>query len=230
MLPRLEVPTYTLTLPSTKAQVVFRPFLVNEHRQLMMVTGSDAVDQLRVVKDLIRVCTFEKLNVDKLPNFDIEYIFLNLRAKSINETVKLVVTCECGHQQDASVDLTSVAVNEAEGHTNKISLTDTIGIQMKYPTGDDIAEIRDSATMENTFKLMTNCIGGVYDQQNYWSMEDQTPEEIETFISSLTKAQFDKIENFFITMPVLSHTLKFKCESCGLDNEVMMRGLASFFA
>lgn len=229
-LPRLEVPTYTLVQPSTKKQIVFRPFLVNEHRQLMMANGSSATEQLRIVRDLIHVCTFEKLDVDKLPNFDIEYIFLNLRARSISETVNLIVTCGCGHQQETTVDLTTVTVKETEEHTNKINIAGDIGIQMRYPTGEEIAELREEPNREAAFKLMSNCINGVYNQKDYWAMADQTPEEIETFISSLTQAQFEKIEKFFTTMPRLRHSIEFKCESCGKENMVNMEGIGSFFA
>lgn len=229
-LPKLETPTYELTLPSTNKKIKYRPFLVREHKVLMTLKNVDEKEVTRVVKDLVDVCTFKELNLDDLANFDIEYIFINLRAKSIGETLDLVITCECENKIDYTLNLLEAKVNKKNNHSNKISLTDSIGIEMRYPTFDEVLKAYEQNDQDELIRLAVKCIKGIYDNSGgYWDSKDQTLEEMLNFVNDFTREQFDKLENFFVTMPKLEHTIEADCNKCGKHNIVKLEGLQSFF-
>ncbi len=228
-LPILNTPTYELNLPSTGQKVTYRPFLVKEHKVLLTMTSADDDEAGRIIRELVDVCTFNKLNVSKLPHFDVEYIFLNLRAKSIGESVEVVVNCECGNKIDASFNIDDLKVEKAQEHTNKIMVTDTIGVEMSYPVFDDIIDLFSAKNPDDVFNMIVTCINAIYDDVNYYSVEDYSNEEIEEFLYSLTKQQFEKIENFFVNSPKIVQEIETDCEKCGRHNVSRLEGLANFF-
>lgn len=228
-LPKLNTPTFELKFPSTGQKVTYRPFLVREHKVLMTLSDADDKETARVVKDLVNVCTFEKLNVSKLPHFDIEYIFMNLRAKSIGETVDIIVNCECGNKIETSFNINDLKVEKKDGHSNKIIITDSIGIEMNYPKFDDVLDVYASKDIVKIFELIVDSVKGIYDASNYWEAKDQSKEEITEFILSLTKAQFDKIEEFFVTAPKIVQVIETDCPKCSKHNVSRLEGLSNFF-
>lgn len=228
-LPKLNTPTYELKLPSTGKTVKYRPFLVREHKILLTLKDADEVEVLRVIKDLVDVCTFNKLKINDLANFDIEYIFIQLRAKSIGETLDLIINCECGNKIEHTANLMDAKVIKKDDHKNKIQLTDTIGVEMRYPTYEEVIKAYEKDNQEDLIKLVIKCIKGVYDSKNYWDSSEQSEEEILEFVNDFTRKQFDQIEQFFLTMPRLEQTIEADCDKCNKHNIITLEGLQSFF-
>lgn len=228
-LPRLDTPTYELMLPSTGAKVKFRPFLVKEHKILLTMSEADNSEVARIIRELVDVCTFNKLKIKDLPHFDIEYIFMNLRAKSISETVDVVVNCECGEKIDTSFSIEDLKVVKPEGHSNKIMINNEIGIELKYPSIDDVVDVFAAKDNQKVIDLIIKSIKGIYNQEDYWVAEEQTKEELEEFVFSLTKEQFDKLEQFFVTSPKIVQSIECDCPKCGKHNVSKLEGLQNFF-
>lgn len=229
-LPKLTVPTFELTLPSTGKKIKYRPFLVKEHKILLTMVEADASEIARIITELVDICTFQKLDINTLPYFDIEYIFLQLRAKSISEAVDITVTCDqCGTKTETVFSIDNIQVQKVQGHSNKINLTDEYGIELQYPFINDVLEIYASKDTSKIVDLIIRCIKGVYDNDNYWEAKDQTREEIEEFVYSLTKQQFDKIEQFFVTAPKVVQPIEVKCSGCGAEIKTRLEGLKNFF-
>lgn len=228
-LPKLNTPTYELKLPSTGKTVKYRPFLVKEHKILLTLKEANEIEVFRVIKDLVNICTFEKLKVEDLSNFDIEYIFIQLRAKSISETLDLIINCECGNKIEYTANLLDAKVVKRENHNSKIQLTDSIGVEMRYPTYEEVIKAYQNDDQDDIVKLIINCIKGVYDNKNYWDLSEQTYEEILQFVNDFTRKQFEKVEEFFLTMPRLEQTIEADCDKCGKHNVVKLEGLQSFF-
>jgi len=228
-LPKLNTPTYELILPSTGKAVKYRPFLVKEHKILLTMSEADDNETSRIIRELVDVCTFKELKVSSLPHFDIEYIFMNLRAKSISEKVNVIVTCDCGNKIDTSFSIDDLSIEKDPSHSNKIMLTDNVGIEMSYPNISDVISIIDSNDADKIMNLVESCIKGIFDSENYWEGANQTKEEISDFINSLTKEQFDKIENFFVTAPKIVQNIECECPECGKLNKARLEGLHNFF-
>ena len=228
-LPKLETPTFELTLPSTGSKITFRPFLVKEHKILLTMSEADNDEVARIIRELVDVCTFKKLNIKELPHFDIEYVFLYLRAKSISETVEVVVNCECGEKINTSFNIEDVKVVKPENHSNKIMINDEIGIELKYPNIDDVVDIFATTDNQKVIDLVIKSIQGIYNQDDYWEAVDQTKEELEEFVYSLTKEQFSKLEQFFVTSPKIVQTIECDCPKCGKHNVSKLEGLQNFF-
>lgn len=228
-LPKLNTPTYELILPSTGKKITYRPFLVKEHKILMTLNDADDTETARVVRDLVKVCTFDKVDAGKLPHFDIEYIFMNLRAKSIGEMVDVIVNCECGNKIDTSFSINDLKIEKRPDHSNKILLTDTIGIEMNYPVFEDVLKIYAENDTNKVFDLILNSIKGVFNQAEYWDAKDQTKEELESFLSSLTKKQFELVEDFFVSAPKIVQVIETDCPKCGKHNVSRLEGLRNFF-
>ena len=180
-LPKLDTPTYELILPSTGAKLKFRPFLVKEHKILLTMSEADNNEVARIIRELVDVCTFKTLKINELPHFDIEYIFMHLRAKSISETVEVVVNCECGEKIDTSFNIEDLKVVKPEGHSNKIMINDEIGIELKYPNIDDVVDIFATKDNQKVIDLILRSIKAIYNQEEYWVAGDQTKEELEEF-------------------------------------------------
>lgn len=234
-LPKLATPRFALELPSNGKRISFRPFLVKEEKALLMATQSeDMLDMIDTVKDVIASCVLDAdVRVEQLPYFDLEYIFLNIRAKSIGEVVKLEYRhtggknyqgIECEAVTPVEINLERVKVEKNEKHSNKIQLDDKLGIEMRYPTINDVKIIADGG---NEIEMLAKCIVSVYDDDNVY--EPDNLEDSLQFIESLNSAQFSKIMNFVDTMPKLRHTFSYKCRACGQEDSVTLEGMADFF-
>jgi hypothetical protein len=228
-LPKLNTPTYELKLPSSGERIRFRPFLVKEHKVLLTMSEAEDNEVSRIIRELVDVCTFKELKIKDLPHFDIEYIFMNLRAKSIGEIVDVVVNCECGTKIETNFNIEDLKVEVAEGHSNKIMINDDVGIEMKYPNIDEVVGVFASNDSQKIFELIINCIKAVYDQNEYWDAKDQTRAELEEFIYSLTKEQFDNVEKFFVTAPKIVQIIETDCPDCKKHNISRLEGLQNFF-
>ena len=228
-LPILETPTYELTLPSTNKKVKYRPFLVKEYKILLTNIEADVGEISRVVTELVDNCTFNKLNVDKLPNFDLEYLFLNIRAKSISETADVIITCECGNKIDHTIDITNLKVVKKENIDSKIMLTPEVGVILRYPRFEEMLEIYDNLDSVNILELVANCIDAVFTKDEYYESSDYSKEDLDKFVNSFTKKQFDLLEEFFRNIPKIVHHIEADCSECGKTNEVDLEGLQNFF-
>lgn len=227
-LPLLETPTYELVLPSTGKKIKFRPFLVKEHKVLMTLQEAETSEIIRVVKELINVCTFNKLNVDKLPNFDMEYIFLNLRAKSIGENVNIVISCPCGNEINSSINLEEVHIENKKGDS-KIPFRDKVGAVFRYPTFEEMMEIYENINNEKIFLCISKCVDSIYTDKEFYSRDTFTDEEADAFLSQLTKEEFKKVEDFFVNMPKVVQDVEADCEKCGRHNHSKLEGIENFF-
>lgn len=229
-LPKLEVPTYQINLPSNGKPVTYRPFLVKEHKVLLTLSESTSDEVTRIVKDLIDVCTFNKLDVNNLPHFDIEYLFMQLRAKSIGENVDVVITCaNCEERYDSSFNIENLKVENIGSTNNKVKITDNIVVEFGYPKFDSVVDLFNSDDIDNILELVKNCIIAVYDQDNVYEAKDQTKEELDEFVSSFTKEQFDKVEQFFVNSPKIVQVVETDCPKCNHHNTSRIEGLQNFF-
>ena len=235
-LPKLNTPTYELEVPSTDEKIKYRPFLVKEEKILLMAMESkDNAQIINAVKDIVSSCTFEKLNVATMPMFDMEYIFLNIRAKSVGEVSKLKILCPDDKKTYASVelDLTKVEVQVGDDHSNKIELTDDMGIIMTYPTIDSFLESGiETVNASNMLDVVGSCVLQIYEQkgEKVYQAKDQTKKELTEFIESMNSGQFKKLQSFFDTMPKLKHTIKVKNPKTKKSSDVTLTGLNDFFA
>lgn len=237
-LPMNSTPVYNLVIPSTKKSITYRPFLVKDQKTLLIAQQSDdqrvMIDSL---KEVIKSCVTEPIEINKLAIFDIEYIFTQLRSKSVGETVDIVLSCDEDHGEDNAkakiqhtVDLSQLTVQEKEGHTNKIELFGTVGVVMKYPNIDDVKKLQGGeVTAEDTFKLVAASIDYIYDAESVYHAKDQTEQELMDFINNLTSEQFSKIQSFFDTMPKLTHTINYNCPVCNKAHTILLEGMQSFF-
>ena len=235
-LPKLNTPTYELEVPSTDEKIKYRPFLVKEEKILLMAMESkDNAQIINAVKDIVSSCTFEKLNVATMPMFDMEFIFLNIRAKSVGEVSKLKILCPDDKKTYASVelDLTKVEVQVGDDHSNKIELTDDMGIIMTYPTIDSFLESGiETVNANNMLDIIGNCVLQIYEQkgEKVYQAKDQTKKELTEFIESMNSGQFKKLQSFFDTMPKLTHTIQVKNPKTKKTSDVKLTGLNDFFA
>ena len=234
-LPVLTVPTYELEVPSTDEKVKYRPFLVKEEKLLLIaIESEDNGEIVQAVKTIVDECTFNKLNLGKLPIFDVEYIFLQIRAKSVGETTNLRLLCPDDRETYAKVevDLTEVLVQVDEGHTNKIELTDEMGIIMQYPNIDSMVDVGIAdITASNMLDVISTCIDKIYDKggEEVHMAVDSTKKELVEFIEQLNTKQFAEVQKFFDTMPKLKHTVKVKNPKTEKESEVTLTGLNDFF-
>lgn len=228
-LPVLETPRYDLILPSTGETIKFRPFLVKEHKILMTLSDADTEEVVKTINELIDVCTFNKLNIEKLSNFDTEYIFLNLRARSIGEVVNVVVSCPCGNEINQSINLNNVTIEKKENIDNKIMLRNDIGVVMRYPSFKEMMEIFDNLNTANIFFTVSKCIESIFTKEEFFSREQFSDQEADEFLSQLTKDEFKHIEEFFLSMPKVVQNVEADCTVCGKHNEVKMEGIENFF-
>ena len=231
-LPTMNIPTYELEVPSTKKKLAYRPFLVKEEKILLMAMEEDKESQLnRALKQVVNNCTFEKIKVDKLPLFDLEYIFLRIRAKSVGEVTKLSLLCQDDGETyvPVEIDLEEIEVEFQEGHTTKIELTEDVGIIMSYPTFEFLDLNIADADVNTLFNLIGNSIHQIYEGETVHERADFNKKELKTFLESLTSEQFKKIQNFFETMPRLRHTIEIENPKTKVMNSVTLEGLQAFF-
>ncbi len=230
-LPRLEYPTYEATLISTGDKVQYRPFIVKEHKILMTLKNADGVEIARIITSLVDACTFNKLDMAKIPYFDIEYLFLQIRSKSIGETVDVKLKCRtCDNQVSTSYNIDDLKVIKNESHTHKIELSATTGIMMKYPSIEKAISLINDQEDENSLNdLIFDSIEAIYDKDNYWTADMIEEEDFKEFINNLQKSHFDMIENFFVSSPKVVQEIEAKCDKCDSDIKVKLEGLYNFF-
>ena len=234
-LPKLNTPTYELEVPSTDERIKYRPFLVKEEKILLMAMESkDNTQIINAVKDIVKSCTFEKVDVSTMPMFDMEYIFLNIRAKSVGEVSNLKILCPDDKKTYANVelDLTKVEVQVGDDHTNKIELTDNMGMIMTYPTIDSFLESGiEKIDANNMLDVIGSCVLQIYENngEKVYQAKDQTKKELTEFIESMNSSQFRKVQSFFDTMPKLTHTIKVKNPKTKKTSDVKLTGLNDFF-
>ena len=238
-LPKLNVPVYEAILPSTEKVIKYRPFLVKEEKLLLTAqeSGEDAV--LPAVKQIIKNCVQGELDVDNMPLFDIEYLFLRLRAKSVGEEVTLGLKpwgCPnnegelCEKTTKVNINLEDVKVIKDEKHSSKVMIDDVIGIKLSYPDMNKLTKMGTEITSASEgMKVIKDCIDMIFTKDETYEKGSFTDKELDDFLDSLNTQQFMKIKDFFDTMPALKHTVKYKCETCGEEKETTIQGLNSFF-
>ena len=237
-LPKIATPTYELELPSSGKKINYRPFLVKEEKLLVLALESEDTKQITTaIKAVIKNCIKTRgIKVENLPTFDIEYLFLNIRGKSVGEVLDVNIICPDDEKTQVSVtiDLDSIQCQKSEGHTNKIKLDDNLMMEMKYPSLDQFIksnfDMNDDNQLDQSFDLIASCIDKIYNADEVWASEDCSKKEMSEFLESMNSAQFKEIEKFFETMPKLSHTLKVLNPETQVENDVTLEGLAAFFA
>ena len=236
-LPTISTPTYELTLPSSNRKIKYRPFLVKEEKILILAMESQDTKQIaRSVKDVISKCILTKgIKVEKLSTFDIEYLFLNIRGKSVGEKIEVMVTCpdDGKTQVPMSIDIDSIKIQKDKNHSTDIVLDDTYTLRMKYPSLNEFIKNNFGAVenmgVDDTFDLIASCIDQVYTEEESWTSDECTKKELSDFVESLNSSQFKLVENFFVTMPKLSHTIKVTNPNTKVESDVKIEGLQSFF-
>jgi hypothetical protein len=238
-LPLNTSPVYTLEIPSTGKKVQYRPFLVKDEKALLIAQQSEDMRvMLNTLKDVIKSCVQTELSVDDLAIFDIEYIFTQIRAKSVGEFVELIMICDENHGEDdekakvkVSIDLSKLKVIKPKEHTNKILLFGNVGVVMKYPSLDIIEalESTDSTSVDSIFGIVGDSIDYIFNDDEIWYANDLTKDEISEFINNLTSEQFVKVQEFFSTMPKLSQDIQYKCPVCNKEHKRTLEGLQNFF-
>ena len=234
-LPKINAPEYRLNVPSTDEEITYRPFLVKEEKLLLIAheTGDDK-STFDAIKQLIKGCVTQELAIDALPMFDIEYIFLNIRAKSVGEIAKLKIICPDDEKTtvDVEVDLTKINIEMDEKHDARIQLTDNIGLLMSYPSLDVVQEhavLGTEQPVEQLFKMVAECMYQVWEGEEVQDASDFSYKEKMEFIESLSHSQFEKIQNFFETMPALKHEIKVTNPNTKVKSTVVLQGIQSFF-
>ena len=236
-LPTISTPTYELTLPSSDKKIKYRPFLVKEEKILILAMESEDTKQIaRSIKDVITKCILSRgIKVEKLSTFDIEYLFLNIRGKSVGEHIEVMVTCpdDGKTQVPMSINIDSIKVQKNDEHDKDIKLDDTYTLRMKYPSLAEFTKTNfgsmNEMKVDDTFELIASCIDQVYSAEESWSHQECTKKELSDFIESLNSNQFKLVEKFFETMPKLSHTVKVTNPNTKVESEIKLEGLQSFF-
>ena len=237
-LPKIVTPTYELELPSTGASVKYRPFLVKEEKVLVIALESEDNKQItNAIKAVLKSCVLTKgIKVENLPTFDIEFLFLNIRGKSVGEELEVNIICPDDGETEVpvTINLDEIEVQKDENHTNKIKVDDTIMMEMKYPSLDQFIknnfDFNDKNAMDQSFELIATSIDKIYTEDEVWATADCTKKEVKEFLESMNSTQFKAIESFFETMPKLSHTVKVTNPKTKVKSDVVLEGLASFFA
>jgi hypothetical protein len=236
-LPKIATPTYELEIPSTKKKVRYRPFLVKEEKILIIAMESEDPKEIsNAVKTVISNCILTKgVSIDKLSTFDIEYLFLNIRGKSVGEEVEVLITCpdDGTTQVPININLDEIKVQTNEKHSRDIKLDDNLTLRMRYPSMNEFIKNNfmtgENMSVDDTFELISSCIEQVYSEEESWAATDFTKKELLEFVEQLTSNQFKEIEKFFETMPKLSHTIKVKNPNTKVESEVVLEGLSAFF-
>lgn len=243
MLPKIDVPVFSINLISTGKEIKFRPFTVKEEKLFLMANeSSDLKTIVDTTKQVLNNCIISDIDVDKLPVFDIEYLFLNIRARSVSEIINLNYKCnndikneegegthKCGHTVQIDVNILDIKPKNDVKHENKIQITDKVGMVMKYPNFDTVKKYEGESQTDIIMKLTADCIDYIYDDDQIFYAKDTTEEELIEFIESMQSKDLEKIKNFFDNMPKISKDLEFKCGKCGYEEKITVEGLESFF-
>ena len=237
-LPKITTPTYELELPSTQKKVRYRPFLVKEEKVLLIALESEDTKEItNAIRAVIKSCVLTRgIKVETLPTFDIEYLFLNIRGKSVGETIEVNLICPDDGVTEVkkNIPIDDIQIQRTDGHTNQIKLDDNIMMELKYPSLDQFIknnfDFTEGNQMDQSFELIGSCIDKIYTEEEVWTASDCTKKELTEFLESMNSSQFKEIENFFETMPKLSHTIKVMNPDTKKESDVVLEGLASFFA
>ena len=237
-LPKIATPTYELELPSTGKTISYRPFLVKEEKLLVLALESEDTKQItNAIKAVLKSCVQTKgIKVEQLPTFDIEFLFLNIRGKSVGETLEVNVICPDDEETQVKIDinLDDIQIEKSEDHNNQIRLDDQLMMEMKYPSLDEFIknnfDFKNENAMDQSFQLIASCIDKIYNEEEVWATADCTKKEVNEFLEQMNSSQFKEIEAFFETMPKLSHTVKVTNPQTKVESDVVLEGLASFFA
>jgi hypothetical protein len=237
-LPKIATPTYELELPSTEQKIKYRPFLVKEEKLLVLALESEDTKQITTaIKTVIKSCIETKnIKVESLPTFDIEYLFLNIRGKSVGEEIDVNIICPDDEETivPIKINVDDIQVQKNSEHSNKIKLDDSIMMEMKYPSLEQFIksnfDLSADSTMNQSFELIGSCIDKIYTEEEVWVAADVTKKELMEFLDQMNTSQFKQIEKFFETMPKLSHKIKVKNPKTEVESEVVLEGLSSFFA
>jgi hypothetical protein len=236
-LPMMNTPTYNMVVPSSGVSVKFRPFLVKEEKALLIAQQSeDLMVMVDTLKGVIKTCVLDSIDTNRLATFDLEYMFTQIRAKSVGETIELIFPCDEDHGEDnekarvkVSIDLTTLQVEKDNSHTNKIDLFGDVGVVMKYPTIDVMRKLDDNDSIENIFDVVAMSIDYIYQGDEIFYTKEQKHEEVLQFLNNLTSEQFVKIQNFFDTMPRIKKQIEYTCPVCQKQHRKMLEGMQSFF-
>ena len=237
-LPKISTPTYELELPSTQKKVRYRPFLVKEEKVLLIALETEDTKEItNAIRAVIKSCVLTRgIKVETLPTFDIEYLFLNIRGKSVGETIEVNLICPDDGVTEVkkNIPIDDIQIQRTDGHTNQIKLDDNIMMELKYPSLDQFIknnfDFAEGNQMDQSFELIGSCIDKIYTEEEVWSSSDCTKKELTEFLESMNSSQFKEIENFFESMPKLSHTIRVKNPNTEKESDVVLEGLASFFA
>ena len=236
-LPKIATPTYELELPSTRQSIKYRQFLVKEEKVLVIALESEDTKQItNAIKAVLKNCVLTKgVKVETLPTFDIEFLFLNIRGKSVGEEIEVNIVCPDDEQTNVpvSIDLDSIQVQRSDDHTNQIKLDDDLMMEMKYPSLEQFIknnfDFDEKNQMDQSFDLIATCIDKIYNEDEVWATADCTKKEVKEFLESMNSSQFKEIEKFFESMPKLKHTIEVTNPNTKVKSEVVLEGLASFF-
>jgi len=237
-LPKIATPTYELVLPSTDETIQFRPFLVKEEKLLVLALESEDNKQITTaIKSVLKNCVLTKgIKVEQLPTFDIEFLFLNIRGKSVGEELEVNIVCPDDEKTQVTVDinLDDIQVQKSEEHNKQIKLDENLMMEMKYPSLDQFIknnfDFNEKNQMDQSFQLVASCIDKIYTEEEVWATADCTKKEVNDFLEQMNSGQFKLIETFFETMPKLSHVIKVTNPKTKVESDVVLEGLASFFA
>ena len=235
-LPKINTPIYELEIPSTGKKIRYRPFLVKEEKVLIIAMESEDPKQMAsAVKDVISNCILSRgIKVNELATFDIEYLFLNIRGKSVGEEVEVLVTCPDDNttRVPVSINLDDIQIQNNKEHSKDIKLDDNLTLRMKYPSMSEFIKnnfAQGQINVDDTFDLITGCVDQIFSEEESWTSSDCTKKQLNEFIESLSSKQFKEVEKFFETMPKLSHNIKVKNPETGVESEILLEGLTSFF-
>ena len=235
-LPKISTPTYELVLPSSGRKIKYRPFLVKEEKILIIALESQDQKQIATaIKQILSACILTKgTKVEKLSTFDIEYLFLNVRGKSVGEQIEVMVTCpdDGKTQVPLTINIDTIKVKKSKDHKTDIKLDEKYTMKMRYPSLDEFIKSNfsvDQMKVDDTFDLIASCIDQVYSEEESWTHEDCTQKELSEFLEQLNSGQFKEVEEFFNTMPKLTHTVKVKNPNTGVESDVLLEGLQNFF-
>jgi hypothetical protein len=243
MLPKIDVPVYTIKLLSNDKTLHYRPFTVKEEKLFLMANENEDLNSVvDTIKQILNNCIIDEIQIDSLPIFDIEHLFLNIRARSIGEVVNLKYKCnndvtddgaeeihKCNNVVEIDLNILGVEPEKQEGHTNKIEITEKMGVIMKYPNFETLKKFEIENEADSIIKITVNCIDYVYDSDSIYYAKDFTEEELIEFVESMQTKDLEKIKNFFDTMPKMKKTIHFKCNKCEHEEDIELEGIQNFF-
>lgn len=231
-LPKLEIPTYPIEVPSLNKQLDFRPFLVKEEKVLMIAQETeDSSKLLPVIKNIVKACSFEKLDPNDCTSTDLEYLFLQLRAKSIGETVDVQIKCEeCGEYTSIKINLDEIKVSEIDNISNTIEISDSVGMVLKPLSVKDVERVDDKNAERAFNQTLIYSIESIYDADSVYPASESTEKELIEFIDSLSHSHLEKMQEYIQNVPTIRYISKFKCKACGHENEIVLEGIESFFS